>query len=377
MKVLGLIVGFIVLALVAVAGYMRLNYVETAAFPDRTQAPLLDAGVLETVADLPMPPGNIAVADDGTVYFTFHPAASPEINVARLDSGVGEAFPSADWQPGGAEVLAFQEVLSVRIDRAQQLWALDAGGNGMGTARLLAFDLQSGELTHHHDFERDIFGVGSHANDFQVSRDGRYIFISDASLLARTPALVVYDVQAKVARRLLVGHESVRAGNFEPVVQGRHMTIAGLLTVNPGVDGIALGPDENWLYFASITADQLYRIPVAALIDTSLDGSEVAAQVETFAPKTMTDGMIADAAGNVYLSDIENSAIVRMTPEGKLQTLVKTDKLRWPDGFSLGPDKHLYVTCSSLHQVIGLDPESVRSTAPYQIYRVKLPLTDD
>ena len=77
------------------------------------------------------------------------------------------------------------------------------------------------------------------------------------------------------------------------------------------------------------------------------------------------------------VSDIENSAIVRMTPEGKLQTLVKTDKLRWPDGFSLGPDKHLYVTCSSLHQVIGLDPESVRSTAPYQIYRVKLPLTDD
>jgi sugar lactone lactonase YvrE len=91
----------------------------------------------------------------------------------------------------------------------------------------------------------------------------------------------------------------------------------------------------------------------------------------------MTDGMIADAAGNVYLSDIENSAIVRMTPEGKLQTLVKTEKLRWPDGFSLGPDKHLYVTCSSLHQVIGLDPESVRSTAPYQIYRVELPPTDD
>jgi sugar lactone lactonase YvrE len=361
----------IVFLLVLAAAFvlMRHTYVETEAFPDRTSMPILASTELELVADLPLPPGNIAVADNGEVFFTFHPEAKPSINVAKLINGQAQAFPSIAWQPGGNEPLAFNEVLSIRLDKAQRLWVLDNGKHGLDKIRLLAFDIISGEMLKNFTFARTEFSLGSHANDFQISNDGRFIIISDASLLAKRPALVIYDVENESARRLLEQHESVLAGHFEPVVQGREMTLFGAFTVNPGVDGLVLDHQNEYLYYASISADQLYRIPYSALIDNTLTAVQLAAKVEAMGEKTMTDGMAMDAAGNVYLSDLENSAIVRRLPSGELETLFKSVSIRWPDGFSNGPKGKLYFTCSSLHQVIGMSADSIAEKGPYQIYR--------
>ena len=52
-------------------------------FEDLTTHPELPASALERVADLSMPPGNIAVSADGRVFFTFHPEASPPVQVAE------------------------------------------------------------------------------------------------------------------------------------------------------------------------------------------------------------------------------------------------------------------------------------------------------
>ena len=52
-------------------------------------------------------------------------------------------------------------------------------------------------------------------------------------------------------------------------------------------------------------------------------------------------------------------------------TLLRDPRIRWPDGFSFGPGGWLYFTCSSLHQVIGRLPSSLRDNAPYQVYRFR------
>ena len=44
---------------------------------DRTGEPVLKEAALEVVADLPLPPGNIAVSKSGRVFFTFHPEDHP------------------------------------------------------------------------------------------------------------------------------------------------------------------------------------------------------------------------------------------------------------------------------------------------------------
>lgn len=342
-----------------------------AGFPDRTGAPMLSADALEVVAETDYPPGNIAVAPDGRVFFTLHPEGRPPVNVVEWRDGKAVPWPSPAFQPGGGEAYAFQEILSLRIDRQNRLWLLDNAVHGTGQPRILAFDLDTRELVFRHDFPRDVMGLGSHANDFQVDAAGRFIYIADASLFAKSPALVVVDVAAGTSRRLLDSHVSVLPERWIPVVAGRAMQVLGIFTVAPGVDSIALSRDGEWLYFAAVNAGRMYRLRTADLRDTGLGERELGARVQVFAEKTMSDGITTDDAGNIYISDLEHSAILRLTPGRELQTLLKDPKIRWPDGFGFGPDGWLYFTCSALHQIIGTPPASRAENAPYQVFRFR------
>ncbi len=363
-------VGALLLGAMLAAGlYWR--YGGGAAFPDRSTAPLWPESALETVAELDYPPGNLAVSASGRVFFTYHPEARPPLNLAEWVDGQAVAWPSAAWQPGGDHPQALNEVLSIRIDAQQRLWALDNGTHGLRPGRLLAFDLATGEQVHRFEFPRDIAGYGSHLNDFQVSPDGQSIYIADASFFGQTPAIIVYDLRTQTARRVIEKHESVLPEHYLPVVQGRAMAAFGLVAIRPGVDSIGLSPTGDWLYFAPVTNNYLYRIPTRHLRDAGLSATQIQRKIQRFGLKTMSDGITLDEQERIYLSDLEHSAIVRMDSGGELTTLLKSERLRWPDGFSFGPDGWLYVSCSSLHQVIGVLPSQTRRNAPFQIFRVK------
>ena len=79
-----------------------------------------------------------------------------------------------------------------------------------------------------------------------------------------------------------------------------------------------------------------------------------------------------ETAGRLYLSDPEHSRIVQMQPDGSLLTLIQGDALRWPDGFSFGPDGDLYIACSALHQVLGRLPWQIHAAGPFPLYRLPL-----
>lgn len=333
-------------------------------FPDRSGAPTLPASALEVVAELPTPPGNIAVSAEGRVFVSLHPEARPSQTLVELVNGQAHPWPSAEAQA------RFTDVLGIRIDSQNRLWTLDNGGHGVKPVKLTAFDVASGALLRQIVFERAVAGLGSHYNDLQISSDGGSVYIADASFFGLKPALVVVDVASGQARRLLEGQPSVVAEKYIPVAQGRKMEAFGLVAIRPGVDSIALSRDDQWLYYAPISNNHLYRVRTADLRNPALSAAQLAGQVETLAPKTMSDGLTSDDQGRIYLSDLEHSAIVRYTPEtGALETLIKTERLRWPDGFSFGPEGWLYVTGSSLHQVIGLPPSSVAAHAPYPVFR--------
>ncbi len=367
------LIGLLALVLIALAAFgLRLRYGGGAAFPDRSGDPLWPDSRLELVAELDYPAGNIAVAPDGRVFFTLHPEARPPVNLVEWVDGQARPWPSAEMQPDGSAADALIEVLSIRIDQQNRLWALDNGSHGSSPGRLLAFDLDSGALVHRFEFPRELVGLGSHLNDFQVSPDGQTIYIADASFFGKNPAILVYDLPSMSARRVISGHESVIAEHYLPVVQGRPMQAFGLVTIRPGVDSIGLSRDGEWLYFAPVTSNYMYRIASRHLRNSALDAEQVESRIQRFGLKTMSDGITLDDVGNIYISDLEHSAILRMSPDGNLQTLVKSERLRWPDGFSFGPDNMLYVTCSALHQVIGLPPSSVRKHAPYQVFRMAM-----
>jgi len=337
------------------------------AFPDKTSEPSLPSDALELVADLPYPPGNIAVSAKGNIFFTYHPEGRPEYNLAELVDGKPQAL---RIEGEAAKDLNLESVLSLRIDQQNQLWLLDYANHGTGTAKIVAIDLDSRELTHYHEFSRDIAGLGSHMNDFQVEPNGRYIFIADASIFGLDPAVIVYDTQNKTARRVIEEHHSVEADYFIPAVEGEKMLMFGFFAVRPGVDSIALDRDAKWLYFAPVSDTVMHRVPVAALIDESLPKEALYKQIEAFADKTMSDGITTDNAGNIYISDLEHSAITVLNSKGELSTLYKDTKLRWPDGFSFGPNGDLYVTASALQYVMAKPDSYIAEKGPYQIYKL-------
>ncbi|MFQ5352456.1 MAG: SMP-30/gluconolactonase/LRE family protein, partial [Candidatus Binatia bacterium] len=280
-------------------------------------------------------------------------------------------WPSEAWQHERSGSPYFQSILSLRIDRQRRLWVLDFADYGRGQPRLVAFDIDSGELVHQYDFPAEVAGLGSMLNDLQIDPAGETIYIAETSPIVQRPALVVYDVIAGTSRRVLDGHASVKAKNFLINAVGRDMRIYGLLALRIGVDSIALDRRGEYLYYGPVNGDRLYRIATRDLDNTGLGDEELANRVEDFAAKTLSDGLTTDDADNVYITDMEHSAILRLSPDGRLETLLKDARLRWPDGFSFGPDGWLYVTCSSLHHVLFVSKARMRANAPYHVYRFR------
>jgi len=85
-------------------------------------------------------------------------------------------------------------------------------------------------------------------------------------------------------------------------------------------------------------------------------------------PVFLQHGLMCFGCAVARFENIEQGAIAHGID---VETLVKDPRLRWPDGFSFGPEGWLYVTCSSLQHVLFLDPAVMRTNAPYQVFRFK------
>jgi sugar lactone lactonase YvrE len=145
--------------------------------------------------------------------------------------------------------------------------------------------------------------------------------------------------------------------------------LKGLITLRTGVAGIALDAENKWLYFAAMNHGGLFRVPVRDLRNPVLAARQLENVVERFADKPLSDGLSTDQHGNIYVTDVENGAVFLTDREGALHTVVKSSRIRWPDGLSFGPDGWLYLADSALPEQILRTSEYINAAGPYFIYR--------
>ena len=333
------------------------------------EAPIDRPGALEVVAQLDDPLGNVAVSKEGRVFITYHPAAHPQVKVAEVFlDGRSKAYPDSDWQTrkGG-----FQTPQGIKIDEAGRLWVLDYGRNGLGTPALFGFDLKTGRLVHRHDFTRAEAPLGSYLNDLSIDAPRGMIYIADTANYNFHPAILVYDIQRRKARRVLERHRSVREEPIDMVVEGKKMKVFGLLPLRVAVDSIVLDLASKFLYYGPMSGTQMYRIATQALLDQTLTPEQLEAKVEKFAPKPLSDGITIDREGTLYLTAIEERAIMVITPDRRGSTLLRDERLVWPDGISFGPDGTLYLTDSQLNRVLFKSKEEIARLRPHTLYRFR------
>lgn len=334
---------------------------------DLTGEPLRPADRLEVVVEYHEPIGNVAVNREGRVFFTVHPEARPT-GPKLLEWRDGRAIPF----PNGESQALFDTVLGVSIDQQNQLWTIDHGTHGLNQPRLLAFDLATGALVHDYEFSEDIAPPGSFLQDLQVDSTGGTVYVADVSFWRRKPAIVVYDVANRQAHRTLESHPSVTPQDFIIETPARTMTFfGGLVALKPGVDGIAIDKKDEWLIYGAMAHDKLFRIPTGILRDPYLDEDLRGRSVELVGKKPLSDGLSVDLDGNIYVTDVEHGAVMLIRPRGKLETLIRSEDIRWADALSFGPDRWLYIADSALPEQMLRSRGHIESQAPYYIFRVK------
>ena len=359
---------FLLVLSLGVALTVRVRYGGGDRYQDLSTAPLLDNAQLERVLQYPEPIGNVAVSSDGRIFFTVHPESRPQGNkLLEWVAGAALPYPSGSVQPH-----LFNTVLGITIDRQQRLWSIDHGRQGFGEPRLLAFDLRTGELVHDYKFTKEIAPLGSFLQDIRVSPDGRSVIISDGSILRKNPALIVYDVATKNARRILEAHESVVAENL--LIQNSIKDLSffgGLFTLKGGVNGIAIDPENEWLYFAAINNGGLYRIRMEHVVDAILPKNELHSLVERYSDKPLSDGLSVDVDGNIYVTDVEHNAISIVSNDRQPKTLMRSSDIRWASAISFGPGGYLYVADSAFPELVLETKEHINRQGPFSIFRFK------
>lgn len=357
---------FVLLLLVILATASWIRFGGGSPYPDVSTTPTLAASLLEEVLAYSEPIGDVAVSEDGRLFFSVHPdSRSPGNRVLEFVDGASVPYPDLQRQ-----LELFDTVQGIAIDGRNRLWAVDHGNHGFRKPAVVAIDLASGEILRQQSFGADIAPIGSFLQDIAISTDGNTAVISDASLWRMEPALIVYDVRTGVSRRVLDDHLSVETEDYVIRSNGAAMSyVGGIFSLRAGVDGLSI--DDEWLYYGALTGGSLYRVRLADLLDEALPAQQLATRVERHATKPLGGSMSVDAAGNIYMTDVEHSAIVVASAPGDSKTLIRSDSIRWPEGLAFGPDGWLYVSDSALPDLILKSREHITAQRPFRIYRVQ------
>ncbi|MFC1853088.1 L-dopachrome tautomerase-related protein [candidate division CSSED10-310 bacterium] len=311
---------------------------------------------------------GVAVSQKGRIFVNY-PRWSPQVpfSVGELVSkSEVKPFPDQDmneWQPALDPKDHFICVQSVYVDGENYLWILDAAnplfqGVIKNGPKLLKIDLQTDQVVQKLIFKDTIVSPNSYLNDVRVDPKRQFAYITDSGL----GALVVVNLKTGVCRRVLTDHASTKSENTTVVINNRPWLLPDGSNPQIHADGIALNSEGTYLYYQALTGRTLYRIRTEFLRTESGKVEDLASKVEKIEQTGVADGLLWGLDDCVYLSALETSEIKRLTPAGKVETVVQDQRLAWPDSFSQGADGSIYVSTSQIHLAAEINE-------PFRIFR--------
>ena len=321
---------------------------------------------------------GIAVSKTGRLFANF-PRWSNDYKYAVTEvmpDSSTKPFPDEQWNSWkdkdpdvGSKFVCVQSVV---FDGDDALWALDTGNPGMtgtlpGAPKLVKIDIGTGKVTQTIPFGADIAPAKSYLNDVRFDTGRQIAYLTESGI----GSIIVVDLKSGKTRRLLVEDESTLLNkHVDLTINGKEVMTAEKQKPKFNVDGIALSPDNEYLYYQAVMGDTLYRVATAKLLDESLSKDDLSKAVEKVGTTFPCDGLWMDKQSNLYLSDLRDGAIQRRTPEGKIELVCSDPRIQWPDSFAQGPDGAIYFSCSHIHHAPQYNGGKSARTEPYAIFKV-------
>jgi sugar lactone lactonase YvrE len=119
-----------------------------------------------------------------------------------------------------------------------------------------------------------------------------------------------------------------------------------------------------------MNAQTLYRLPTR-LFRTGRSDAEITAAITRVATKPTSNGMTTDLEGNHYLTNLSDSAIDVIAPNGQISRLIQDNRLSFPDSVRFGADGWLYILATQLHKAPIFTGQPEAAAPPYILARVQ------
>jgi sugar lactone lactonase YvrE len=356
-------------------------------------------GELELVAQFygPMPVG-VTVTRHNRIFVCF-PRWGDEVTftVAEVRDGECSAYPlegmyqahtptASDVDQGDYEATLLS-VQSVVVDPVNRLWLLDTGSpmfqpTRFGGPKLVSVDLAANRVSQVILIPEQAALSTTYLNDvrFDLRRGAMGMaFITDSSDQGPN-GIIVVDLATGECWRRLHDHPSTKAeglDQFRPVVEGRPLLqrdpSGGTSPLAVGANGIAMGAGGNRLYYCPLAGRRLYSVSIDAIVDQSLDPSEVNATVRDEGDRGGgADGLESDEEGRIYATNYEHNAVLRRRTDGEWETLVYDPRLLWPDAIWLAQNGFLYIIANQLHRQPRFHAGHDRRRKPYSLFRTRV-----
>ncbi len=318
---------------------------------------------LQQMASLDRQWSGLAVTRDNRMFVTF-PRWQREVpfSVAEiLPSGAIVPYPDRQWntwQPGLEPEEHFICAQSVWADDDAHLWVLDAAnprfeGVVEGGAKLVRINIKTNKVVQTIVFDQEIALADSYLNDVRINPRRQAAYISDSG----RGAIIVVDLENGRARRMLDGHPATQTEEIDIVIDGQTWRPPTGYRPRIHVDAIALDTNRKYLYFQALTGRTLYRIHTRWLHKSWMSPQERGSKVEVVKEWKPCGSMEFDLFGNLYLANIEQSAVTIYMPNGLMRTLVTDEDLQWPDTIAVSRNGAVFVSTSR----INLPPRSRKS----------------
>jgi sugar lactone lactonase YvrE len=296
------------------------------------------------------------------------------ISVSEIVNGQPKAFPNDEWNKPGPADSHFICVQSVVVDDQDNLWVLDPAAPKMqeiveGGPKLVKIDLATNQVVQTIPFGEDVAPKKSYLNDVRIDTRAGAAFITESA----KGAIIVVDLKSGKARRLLDGHFSTQPEKgFKLIVDGKEL-IDWQKKAPPQIasDGIALDVKNGYLYYHALTGHTLYRIKSSFLTDEKLSEKDLESKVQNVGQTPAPDGILESPDGSVYLTDLEDDAVVRWDPTTKrVKPIIADKRLLWPDTLSWGPNNEIYVTASQIENMPRFNKGKSTRTESYKLWKI-------